>query len=223
LFGALLPTVHVEALAGGRPMLMTGMIAFTGSWGLPHRGDLALFDGRLLSLMLTWWFRPIDLVNMNRLTPAVFGERGIAPAGYAAFAFALGVTAGVLIRRTLPAMAVALAAFAATRLAITYWVRPRLITPAQVTGKVVESLPGGGLRLWPAAGPGGQVVHPVFRAACQRSLSAMRACHAQYHQVVSYQPASRFWAFQWRETAIFVALALILAGLSSWWLRRRLS
>jgi len=202
----------------------------------------------LLSLMLTWWFRPIDLVNMNRLTPAVFGERGVVPAAYAAFAFALGVTAGVVLRRTLPAMAVALAGFAATRLAITYWVRPHLITPVQATGKVVESLPGGGaLRLWPAAGPhgpagtpvtipgsawvysiqqvdaAGHVVHPVLRAACHRSQAAIDACTAGYHRVVSYQPSTRFWAFQWRETAVFLALALILAGLTFWWLRRRLS
>jgi hypothetical protein len=30
---------------------------------------------------------------------------------------------------------------------------------------------------------------------------------------VTYQPASRYWAFQWVETAIYLALALLLAGL----------
>jgi hypothetical protein len=38
---------------------------------------------------------------MNRFP--VFAERGMLPIGYAAFAFALGVAAGVLSRRTLPA------------------------------------------------------------------------------------------------------------------------
>ena len=45
--------------------------------------------------------------------PGVFDERGIVPIGYAAFAFALGLTAGALIRRTVPAMATTLVAFAA--------------------------------------------------------------------------------------------------------------
>jgi hypothetical protein len=58
----------------------------------------------------------------------VFDQRGIVTIGYAAFAFVLGVTAGVLIRRTLPAMAT-LGAFVAARLAMTYWVRPHLIAP----------------------------------------------------------------------------------------------
>ena len=40
-------------------------------------------------------------------------------------------------------------------------------------------------------------------------------------EVLTYQPASRYWAFQWSETAIFVALALALVGVSFWSLRRR--
>ena len=40
---------------------------------------------------------------------------------------------------------------------------------------------------------------------------------------VSYQPASRYWAFQWTETAIYLALALALAGYCFWRLNRRLS
>jgi hypothetical protein len=201
----------------------------------------------LLSLMLTWWSRSTDLASMNLLTPAVFGERGIAPAGYAAFAFVVGLAAGLLLRRTLPAMAITLAGFAAVRLAITYWVRPHLVTPAHTTAKVVESLPSGALRLWPTIGPHGPVGVPVtipasawiysnqrvnaagqavgsgLSAACQRSQAAIEACTAGFHRLVTYQPASRFWEFQWRETAIFVALALILAGLCFMWLRRRRS
>ena len=83
----------------------------------------------LLGLMLTWWASPIDTVNMNRFAPGVFDQRGIVTIGYAALA--LGVTAGVLIRRTLPAMATTLVAFVAARLAMTYWVRPHLSAPAR--------------------------------------------------------------------------------------------
>lgn len=85
------------------------------------------------SLMVQWWYSPIDKVNMNRLTQGVFDERGIVAIGYAAFAFALAVAAGALIRRTLPAMASALLGFAAVRLIMTYWIRPHLIAPAHTT------------------------------------------------------------------------------------------
>ena len=81
----------------------------------------------LLSLVLTWWFSPIDRVQLNLLDPAMFGVRGIAPVGYAAFAFMAGVTAGILLRRTVPAMAVTLAAFVAARLLVTYYLRPYLM------------------------------------------------------------------------------------------------
>ena len=40
---------------------------------------------------------------------------------------------------------------------------------------------------------------------------------------LTYQPASRYWAFQWTETAIYIALALALAGYSFWRILRRLS
>jgi hypothetical protein len=40
---------------------------------------------------------------------------------------------------------------------------------------------------------------------------------------VTYQPASRYWAVQWYETAIFLGLAVILAGICFWQIRRRRS
>jgi hypothetical protein len=83
----------------------------------------------LLSLMVTWWSSPIDTANANRFGNAMFGLRDIVPMGYAAFAFALGVTTGVLMRRTLPAMASTLVVFVAARLAEAVWVRPHLMPP----------------------------------------------------------------------------------------------
>ena len=87
----------------------------------------------LFSLMVTWWASPIDRVNLNRFTPGVFDARGVVAIGYAAFAFALGLTAGVLIRRTVPAMATTLVAFVGTRLAVAYGLRPHLIAPAHTS------------------------------------------------------------------------------------------
>jgi hypothetical protein len=42
-------------------------------------------------------------------------------------------------------------------------------------------------------------------------------------EAVTYQPASRYWALQWIETGIFLAIALALAGFCFWRLGRRTS
>jgi hypothetical protein len=96
-------------------------------------GLCALILSGLFSLVVSWWSHPIDQLNMDRFSSLVFAQRGIAPLGYAAFALALGVTAGVIIRRTQPAMVATLAVFGALRVAITYWVRPYLAGPAHIS------------------------------------------------------------------------------------------
>ena len=83
----------------------------------------------VFSLMLTWWSSPLDRVNANRIAPTVFDQRGIDPIGWAIFAFALGVTAGVLLRRTLPAMATTLALFTTARIVWPLFIRQRLLPP----------------------------------------------------------------------------------------------
>jgi hypothetical protein len=54
---------------------------------------------------------------------------------------------------------------------------------------------------------------------------AAKACTAlaqrTFHIVVTYQPGSRYWAFQWIETGSFVALALLGAAGCYWWVVRR--
>jgi hypothetical protein len=41
-----------------------------------------------------------------------------------------------------------------------------------------------------------------------------------YHEVVAYQPASRYWPLQWYELAIFLGAAVLLAGFCVWRIRR---
>jgi hypothetical protein len=208
----------------------------------------------LFSLLVTWSASPIDAVNMNWLQPAVFSERGIAPAGYAALTFTLGVAAGMLIHRTVPAMAITLAVFTAVQF-IMRAIRQYLIAPAHlispvtaVTGMRITMSPSGtalmsltGTANIPGAwilgnqiiNPAGHVVNgiPIQQTGalspqtCGGGQASSTAClpafaKSGYRQLVTYQPASRFWAFQWYETAIFLALALILAGFCLWRVRR---
>ncbi|MGH9652318.1 MAG: ABC transporter permease subunit [Bryobacteraceae bacterium] len=223
-------------------------------------GVAAMAFGGLLTWMVDWWASPIDAANQNRFGLASFGLHGVAPIGYAAFAFALGATAGVLLRRTIAAMAVTAVGFVAARLAVTYWVRPNLASPVHksLSLTAISAIPGFGvqqpggivsltpptvgvpnawlystavvnkagdaptsqhlLRTCPAleqivkSGPSGPT--PTFQT-CLEKLSAT------FHTVVTYQPANRFWPFQWAEMGIFLAAALALCGLSYWWLRRR--
>jgi hypothetical protein len=103
---------------------------------LAFTGLAAMGAAYLCGSAVTWWSGPLDMSapdDLAVMAPLVFGARGIAPVGYAAFAFVLGVTVGMLVRRTLPAMAVTLAVFVALQVAIPTLVRPHLMTPVTAT------------------------------------------------------------------------------------------
>lgn len=94
-------------------------------------GLFAMAFAGLFTWMVDLWASPLMAANGNRFAPAIFSIQGAAPIGYAAFALALGVAAGVLLRHTVAAMAVTAVGFAAARLAVTYLVRPNLASPVR--------------------------------------------------------------------------------------------
>jgi ABC-type transport system involved in multi-copper enzyme maturation permease subunit len=105
-------------------------------------GLAAVTAAGLGSLAVTWWSSPIDKSAADqfaRMEPLLFGARGIVPLGYAAFAFALGVTVGMLVRRTLPAMAITLAVFVVVQIAMPLLVRPHLVAPTRSTIEITAS------------------------------------------------------------------------------------
>ncbi|GII28487.1 ABC transporter permease [Planotetraspora mira] len=219
-------------------------------------GLAAMAAAGALSLAVSWWAGPIDATAdgssvlagfyFPRLSPLMFDARGVAPIGHAAFAFTLGVTLGVLIRRTLPAMIVTLVAFITVQVAVPLWVRPALIAPARLTTPISAA----NFRLWDGENvkvlidkPGAWTIGQHTIDAAGRSVAApswIPDCLGQvraeldtgcldrlgrlgYRQLVSYQPAGRFWTFQWYELGIFLALAVLLALFCAWWIRRHVS
>ena len=105
----------------------------------------AMVAAGLLGWAVSWWASPIDALAatqtdrgmLSRIAPVVFGARGIVPIGYAAFALALGVAVGMLLKRTVAAMAVTLVVIAAVLLVVPNFVRPYLLPPQQLTVAIV--------------------------------------------------------------------------------------
>ncbi len=104
-------------------------------------GLAAMTAAGLGSLAVTWWSSPIDktATNFPKMGPLLFDARGIVPIAYAAFAFALGVTVGMLVRRTLPALAVTLVVFLAVQIAMPLLVRPHLLPPTRSTIEITTA------------------------------------------------------------------------------------
>ena len=225
-------------------------------------GVAAMAVTEALSLMQAWWAAPIgkavglggsaSIITEGRFGSFVFATHGITPLGYAAFGFVLGVTAGLLIRRAIPAMAVTLAIFAAVQVVTPLWIRPHLIPPSRTMASIeaaqVEVFPTGGTIAVTASHvpgqPGAWITSSGAVNAAGQPASAPAACNSALPRVVgaggsakwdnclashgirvavSYQPGSRYWPLQLTETGLFLALALALAGLCFWQLGRRRS
>jgi hypothetical protein len=185
-------------------------------------------------------------LGMGPFSPLVFDAHGVVPLGYAAFGFTLGLTVGLLLRRAVLAMAVTLVLFAAVQIAMPLGIRPHLFSPDRTTAAIdsfsgstyigartfaftvghLPSQPGAWIISGGAVNAAGQPV-TVIPAACRQGAangtSDFPGCLTSHgiRIAVTYQPTSRFWAIQWTETGIYLALALALAGFCFWRLGRR--
>jgi hypothetical protein len=253
-WGAPLVTREVEA---GTDRLAWNQSVTRGRWVAAKLGLIglaAMATAGLLSLVTRWWASPLydatrqagrNALGINRLAPLLFGATGIVPIGYAAFAFALGVSVGVLVRRTLPAMAITLAVFAALQILWPGLVRPHLISPVSATQSLrtisfndfgdhdngilllqVGSVNGRTADWITSSTPvnaAGQAISRAPQACMSRSIGDNFLQCLSSHGVrmdVRYQPASRYWTFQWLESGIFLVLALGLGWVCLWRIRR---
>jgi hypothetical protein len=156
--------------------------------------------------------------------------QGLVPIGYTLFAVALGIAAGTLWPKVVPAMAATLVGFLGTRIAVAWLARPRFLPPRELTYPIVRSNlePNTTLGNWVISygikDPSGKLVAPNSEIVCPPNASGPGAnCGANLgvdaasYNWQLYQPGDRYWLFQWIELGLFVALA---AGLLYLALRR---
>ena len=188
-----------------------------GRWLLSQTLLLALatvLGALALSALVMWWRLPFDRLE-GRMSPSRFEVEGIVVPAYAVFALALGVFAGALLRRTVPAMTAALVAFVAVRLAVANLLRPRYLAPEHATATGLT--PNTHAHDWVLSN---SLVDAVGRqiSAGRENLAIVHAQNAGidaqeyllslgWRRAITFQPADRFWTFQVIEAAIFVGLA----------------
>ena len=202
----------------------------------------------LLGLLLSWGAGPYDRVRADRFAAAVFGAHDLVPFAHAAFAFALGVVAGLLLRRPVAAMGLTIVLFAAVQVLVPTTLRPHYLTPHTSTVHLDATalhradgiqLDGPRLLITGISVPDAWVVstsqaldgagRPPGEAALKECImpdfDASLDCFAgrDLHVTATYHPNARYWPFQWIETALYLAATALLTGCCFWLIRRRVS
>ena len=176
-------------------------------------GAAVTVAGLVFGMLVLDWSRTSAL---DPFSSEVFGATGVAAAAWFLAVFALGAASGAVLRRTLPAMAVTIAVFAglmigafiardhyAEPLAVTVGEGFALPNGALVTGSGVLDA-GGNQLTWEAAG---ELCGDAETVSCMRERGMER-------QFVLYQPADRYWRFQWTETGLLLLVTVAAAGVT---------
>jgi len=210
--------------------------------------------GGAIAALVTWWSGPRNAAFGDAFQSNYFDQQGLVPVAYAVFATALGIAAGAVLRRTLPAIAIVIGGFIGMRLWISQDLRMHFMAPVTAFYGVAANLntPAGSINVGGGllnkagqvvTGPLGNVMidgvpSTSLPAACRQlipasasgpagpsnaTLNAVYGClqKAGYRQFISYQPISRYWAFQGIETGIYLAVAAALIAITFYAVRRR--
>jgi ABC-type transport system involved in multi-copper enzyme maturation permease subunit len=197
-----------------------------------------------ISVLFSWYYQPYfgvgnqarSLSQLDSLAPTLFDLRGVAFGAWTLAAFAIGALAGMLIRKVVPAIVATLVAYAGLAIATGAWLRAHYFAPIVTTSLNVPSSVWIVSQNWTK---GGQAVsqtalYQVLQGAPAQvagkegggpNLHALVAwqylIQHGYIEVTSYQPASRFWSFQWIEGGWLLALSVLLIAVTVWLVRRR--
>jgi hypothetical protein len=187
----------------------------------------SLLVALVLLVELFWWYSPFSQL-IGRFNPIAFDFSGPVLLASTVLALALGIFAGTLTRRTVLAIFLTLALIGAIRLPVEFALRPNYEPPLIVTWSFARTAqpPTLGANDWDL-GQGfldaqGNKINSI---SCNSSQALPQCAEADGYRgnYLSYQPADRFWTFQWIETSIYLALTLLALGATFYLVKRRLN
>ena len=202
----------------------------------------------LFSLVLGWFYQPYFstanyALGVNEISPFNSGLFDLGRVTFAAWtlaAFATGALAGILVRRVIPAMFATLAACGGLAFATGAFLRGHYAAPLTSTNPDVNTHGAWVIsQVWSRGGSPAsldmirQTLHAIDVQALTPGLfqpgpatpPSIDPLHYLvqhgYTLLTTYQPASRFWAFQWIEGGWLLALSVLLIASTVWLVRRR--
>lgn len=133
---------------------------------------------------VSWWIGPL---SAQPFTQGKFNHAVLVFPGYVLVALAIGTLAGAVVKRTIVAAAITVGGYLAVRIPVEFLLRPRFRDPLTTqdpaeanTGWIID----------------GEFSGPVGGPAPSPSIE--------------YHPSDRFWEFQLIETAILLAITILL-------------
>jgi len=173
---------------------------------------LALVTGGLIVLgaamtaVITWYRAPMDQLT-GRLEHNIFDFEGLVPTAYILCAFGFAVLAGLLIRRSIPAMIAAFIPWLAIRLVIEFVFRSHFVAPLTTAMAAACHTTGCGYGIGSVPQSTGKIGDLVLGL--------------KPGDLVSYLAPAQFWPLQFIEAGIFVGLAAAALGATIWLLHSR--
>jgi hypothetical protein len=207
-------------------------------WLLGTFGSLAVTAAAaaaLCGMAFGWWFQLAQWEGLYPGYPWYWEHFELTPlsmASWTLLALALALVIGVVVRRTVPAMAAFVPVYGAWLYWGIWWLRPHLFTLGAV---VKPDSFGGPSHIWRwndyqvdnwFTGPDGHrvaigsVLHRIPWDRLGGSADQWLARH-HYTYWISYQPAGRIWAFQLARAAILLTIAAACVLAAVWLLRKR--
>ena len=180
------------------------------------------------SALFTWWYGPFDAISGRMSNGGGYEVSGLVFAARTLFGFTLGALLGLLIRRTVPAMAATAAAWVAVVWPTMTYLRPLIEKPLSTSGPLPMNVAAVNLWIEDSAGH-----HVDFQQVYQQALASSGApklgpdtfnpwlARHHYTQWVSYRPNGWFWHFQIVEASGYTILAILLGAAAVLILRHR--
>jgi hypothetical protein len=237
LLGVLVGAPLVAREYEQRTHLLVWMQSITRTRWLTVKLVLVLGAGLLaagaLLTMLIRWYTPFDLL-VGKFNQIAFDFSGPVLIAATVMALAVGIAAGAVTRRTVAAIFVTLALLVAIHVLVEFNLRANFEPQIVVT--------------WPLGDLGPQSFNPPITLGREDWNLGSGLLDSQGNQTngircylpqdagmpfqcakdegyrghyLAYQPADRFWPFQWIETGIYLAISALAVAVTAFLVRRR--